>query len=486
MINKRLIYKIIGSLLLLEAVFMLMCVVMAFCYDGRDQMAFIASTAITIAGGLGAKYLGRDASNNMNRRDAYLVVTLTWIVFSVFGALPYLFSGILSNPTDAFFETMSGFTTTGASVINDVEDARLPHAILFWRSLSQWVGGLGIVFFTIAILPSMVGGSVKVFSAEATGPIRAKMHPRLSTNAKWIWTVYLALTLACCIAFLLGGMDGFSSINYAMTTTATGGFSIHNDSIAHFHSPVIEYTGILFQFMAGINFTVIYMSIFKGKIKTMLHNSEVKFYCLMVLIGTVWIGYLLMTRNGYSIEEALRSGLFQVVSLMTTTGIFSDDVGAWPHLTWLILASLMFMGACAGSTSGGFKSIRVLMILRVIQNEFLRILHPKAVLPVKVNGQSVPNSQITNLLAFLAIYVIACSGTAALMTSIGLDGANSMIISLSCISNVGLPLNVIGPDFTWSALPVFTKWICSVLMLMGRLEIFSVIVLFTRAFWKDN
>ena len=332
----------------------------------------------------------------------------------------------------------------------------------------------------------MVGGSVKVFSAEATGPIRAKMHPRLSTNAKWIWTVYLALTIACAIAFLLGGMDGFSSINYAMTTTATGGFSIHNDSIAHFHSPVIEYTGILFQFMAGINFTVIYMSIFKGKIKTMLHNSEVKFYCLMVLIATVWIGYLLMTRNGYSIEEALRSGLFQVVSLMTTTGIFSDDVGAWPHLTWLILASLMFMGACAGSTSGGFKSIRVLMILRVIQNEFLRILHPKAVLPVKVNGQSVPNSQITNLLAFLAIYVIACSGTAALMTSIGLDGANSMIISLSCISNVGLPLNVIGPDFTWSALPVFTKWICSVLMLMGRLEIFSVIVLFTRAFWKDN
>ena len=484
MINIKLLYKILGSLLYLEAAFTAVCLAVAFYYHEDDMMAFTISLVVMLLSGIVLHFMGHNADSTLSRRDAYLVVTLTWIVFSIFGALPFTISGYIDNYTDAYFETMSGFTTTGASIIDNVE--RLPHGLLFWRSLTQWIGGLGILFFTIAILPSMVGGSVKVFSAEATGPIRAKMHPRLSTNAKWIWTVYLALTIACAIAFLLGGMDGFSSINYAMTTTATGGFSIHNDSIAHFHSPVIEYTGILFQFMAGINFTVIYMSIFKGKIKTMLHNSEVKFYCLMVLIATVWIGYLLMTRNGYSIEEALRSGLFQVVSLMTTTGIFSDDVGAWPHLTWLILASLMFMGACAGSTSGGFKSIRVLMILRVIQNEFLRILHPKAVLPVKVNGQSVPNSQITNLLAFLAIYVIACSGTAALMTSIGLDGANSMIISLSCISNVGLPLNVIGPDFTWSALPVFTKWICSVLMLMGRLEIFSVIVLFTRAFWKDN
>ncbi len=486
MINKRLIYKIIGSLLLMEAGFMLLCAIMSFFYQERDLLPFLGATLITIAGGLGSKYLGRDANNNMNRRDAYLVVTLTWLVFSVFGTLPYIFSGILTNPTDAFFETISGFTTTGASVLNNVEDARLPHAILFWRSLSQWIGGLGIVFFTIAILPSMVGGSVKVFSAEATGPIRAKMHPRLSTNAKWIWTVYLVLTVTCCLAFFFGGMDWFSSINYAMTTTATGGFSIHNDSIAHFHSPLIEYTGILFQFLAGINFTVIYMSIFKRKIKSLLNNSEVRFYCLMVLLATIWIGYLLMTRNGYSIEQALRSSLFQVVSLMTTTGIFSDDVGAWPHLTWIILSILMFIGACAGSTSGGFKSIRALMIFRVIQNELLRILHPKAVLPVKINGQSVPHGLINNLLAFLGIYVIAITGITALMASIGLDASNSMVISLSCISNVGLPLNVIGPDFTWSALPVLIKWICSVLMLMGRLEIFSVIVLFTRAFWKDN
>ena len=485
MINSRLIYKILGSLLLLEAVFMSWCVVMAFCYGEKDAFPFLISTVVTLAAGILLKYWGKDATNNMTRRDAYLVVTFTWLVFSVFGSIPYLLSGILSNPTDAFFETMSGFTTTGASVINDVESS-LSHAILFWRSLSQWVGGLGIVFFTIAVLPSMVGGSMKVFSAEATGPIRAKMHPRLSTNAKWIWTVYLVLTLACGLAFFLAGMDVFSSINYAMTTTATGGFSIHNDSIGHFNSPLIDYIGIGFQFLAGINFTVIYMSIFKAKFKQLLHNSEVKFYVLIVVAATLWIGALLIMRNGYDIEQALRSSLFQVVSFMTTTGIFCDDVGAWPHLTWLILAAVMFIGACAGSTSGGFKSIRALMIFRVMQNELLRILHPRAVLPVKINGQNVPTTQINNLLAFLAIYVLTCFATMAPTVGIGLDGANSMIISLSCISNVGLPLDVIGPDFTWSAMPGIIKWICSLLMLMGRLEIFSVIVLFTRAFWKDN
>lgn len=485
MINSRLIYKILGSLLLLEAVFMGWCVIMAFCYGEKDAFPFLISTLVTMAGGVLLKYRGKDASNNMTRRDAYLVVTLTWLVFSVFGSIPYLLSGILTNPTDAFFETMSGFTTTGASVINDVEHS-LSHAILFWRSLSQWVGGLGIVFFTIAVLPSMVGGSMKVFSAEATGPMRSKMHPRLSTNAKWIWTVYLVLTIGCCLSFFFAGMDWFSSINYAMTTTATGGFSIHNDSIGHFHSPMIEYIGIGFQFLAGINFTVIYMTLFKGKLKQLLHNSELKFYCLLLLVVSVWIGILLVIHNGYDIEHALRSSLFQVVSFMTTTGIFCDDVGSWPHLTWLLLDVVMFIGACAGSTSGGFKSVRALMIFRVVQNELLRILHPRAILPVKVNGQSVPTTQINNLLAFLAIYVMACFSTVALMASIGLDGANSMIISLSCISNVGLPLDVIGPNFTWSALPGIVKWICSLLMLMGRLEIFSVIVLFTRAFWKDN
>ena len=487
MVNLKLIYKIIGLLLMIEAVFMATCVFMAIYFRSCDTWPFVISLAITIGAGLGLLRLGHDAPNMMTRRDSYIVVTLTWITFSIFGSLPYLFSGIIGNPTDAFFETMSGFTTTGASVLTDVEaELYEHHAMLFWRSLSQWVGGLGIVFFTIAILPSMVGGSMRVFSAEATGPIRSKMHPRLSTNAKWIWTVYLALTIGCVASYALAGMDWFSALNYGMTTTATGGFSIHNDSIAHFHSPAIEYIGLFFQFLSGVNFTVLYMVVIKRQFKAFYKNSEIRFYTILVVGCSLWITIILMSQSGYSLWNAIRSATFHVVSLMTTTGIFCDHVGAWPHLTWIILSILMFIGACAGSTSGGFKSVRALMILKVIQNEFKRLLHPRAVLPVKINGHAMPSSTVQNLLAFFAIYILACLGTTTLMLAINIDITNSVVISLSCINNVGLPLNELGPDMTWNSMPIIIKWFCSLLMLMGRLEIFNVLILLTPSYWKDN
>ena len=322
MVNRKLIYKIIGSLLLLEAGFMVLCVIMAIIYGSSEIVPFIISLLITAGAGMGLVRLGHDAPTMMTRRDSYAVVTLTWVAFSVFGSLPYMLSGIILNPTNAFFETMSGFTTTGASILDDVEQQLdSHHAILFWRSLSQWIGGLGIVFFTIAVLPSMVSGSTRVFSAEATGPIRTKMHPRLSTNAKWIWSVYLALTLGCAICYFVAGMDWFSAINYGMTTTATGGFSIHNDSLAHFQTPAIEYIGLIFQFASGINFTVLYMLIVKRQFKTFYKNSELRFYITLVAVCTVVIALLLMTHNGYGVEHAFRSSCFQVVSLMTTTGM---------------------------------------------------------------------------------------------------------------------------------------------------------------------
>ena len=238
MVNFGLVSKIIGQLLCLEGFLMSWCVVMSFCYEEDDSIAFLISMILTLCGGLIFLYRGRDASNNMSRRDAYLVVTATWITFSIFGMLPYIIGGYIGNLTDAYFETMSGFTTTGASILDDVE--RLPHGILFWRSLSQWIGGLGIVFFTIAILPSMAGGSIRVFAAEATGPIRTKMHPKLSTNAKWIWTIYLGLTVACIVSYWATGINWFDSVNFAMTTTATGGFSTHNDNAALFVTYIIR------------------------------------------------------------------------------------------------------------------------------------------------------------------------------------------------------------------------------------------------------
>ena len=259
MVNFRLIYKVLGSLLFLLSTLLFVCAGIAFFYQEDDFIAFVISTIFTACCGFVLKYLGHDADNNLSRRDSFLLVTVTWIIFSLFGMLPFLISGYISNVTDAFFETMSGFSTTGATILDDVE--WLPHATLYWRTQTQWIGGLGIVFFTIAILPSMVGsGSVKVFAAEATGPLRTKMHPRLSTMAKWIWSIYLALTIGCIFSFYFAGMSWFDSINYAMTTTATGGFSTHNDSTEFFQSPTIEYIAIVFQFLAGINFMMLYSS----------------------------------------------------------------------------------------------------------------------------------------------------------------------------------------------------------------------------------
>ena len=485
MVNFRIISKIIGSLLFIEAFFMSSCALMAFSYHEDDLMAFLMSLLLTFGSGFFFLYLGRNSENSLSRRDAYVVVTAAWVVFSFFGMFPFLIHGSITNVTDAYFETMSGFSTTGATILDDVEC--LPHAILFWRSLMQWIGGLGIVFFTIAILPSLVGGSVKVFAAEATGPIKAKMHPRLSTTAKWIWSIYLILTFACGLSFWTAGMNWFEALNYSMTTTATGGFSIHNESTGLFHSPTIDYISITFQFLSGINFTLLYITIFKMKLKSLFTNSEFRLYISIMAGATLWIMYLLISRMDYDFEHAFRSALFQVVSFMTTTGMFNEDAGTWPHVTWVILGVVMYLGACAGSTSGGFKCIRGVMLLKVVRNNFRQSLHPNAVLPVKVNGQNIPQSKLITLFAFFTLTMLMILVTATIMIVAGIDNTNAITIALSCVSNVGPTLGTqIGPVMSWSILPEYIKWILCLLMLMGRLEIMTVLVLFTRSFWKEN
>ena len=485
MVNWHIIFKIIGSLLFIEAFFMAWCVGMSFYFQEDDTLAFLLSMLITFGSAFLFLLLGRKAKNTLSRHDAFVVVTAIWVIFSFFGMFPFLIHGCITNVTDAYFETMSGFSTTGASIFDDVEC--LPHGILFWRSLTQWVGGLGIVFFTIAILPSLVGGSVKVFAAEATGPIKAKMHPRLSTTAKWIWSIYLLLTIGCGVSFWIAGMDWYEALNYSMTTTATGGFSIHNDSFSNFQNPSIDYIAILFEFLAGINFTLLYVSVFKARYKELFKNSEFRLYISIVVLATVSLVTILFTQMGYDLEKAFRTGLFQVVSFMTTTGVFSDDVALWPHITWIILGALMFVGACAGSTSGGFKCIRGVMTLKTLRNNFRQILHPNAVLPVKINGSSVPQARIVALFAFFTLFMCMILVTAAIMIISGIDTINSIVIALSCVSNIGPTLsNDIGANITWSGMPDYIKWILSLFMLMGRLEIMTVLVLFTPGFWRDN
>jgi trk system potassium uptake protein TrkH len=485
MVNFRIISKIIGSLLFIEAFFMSWCAIMALSYGEDDQMAFLISMLMTTTSAIFFLMMGRHAENTLNRRDAFLLVTSVWVIFSFFGMFPFLIHGSIRNLTDAFFETISGFTTTGATILDDVEC--LPHGILFWRSLMQWIGGLGIVFFTIAILPSLVAGSVKVFAAEATGPIKTKMHPRLSTTAKWIWSIYLFLTLGCGFSFWAAGMNWYEAVNYSMTTTATGGFSIHNEGTNVFNSAQIDYICIIFELLAGINFTLLYVSIFKVRLNTLFRDSEFKLYISMVLLATLSVMGVLIIQQGYDLEFAFRSALFQIASFITTTGIYSDDVAKWPHLTWLILGSVSLLVACAGSTSGGFKCIRGVMLLKVVRNNFRQSLHPNAVLPVKINGQNVPQSRLIALFAYFVLVVLMVLITTSIMIVSGIDSINAIVIALSCVGNVGPSLaNDIGANITWSGMADSIKWILCVLMLMGRLEIMTVLVLFTRSFWKEN
>lgn len=483
MINRQLIYKIMGSLLFTEASLMFWCLVVSIFYQEDDSFAFSVSIIFTLFSGYVFRFLGLKATNSLGRRDAYLVVTLVWVIFSIFGSLPFIVGGYIDNFTDAFFEMMSGFTTTGATIIDDVE--RLPHGLLFWRTMTQWIGGLGIVFFTIAVLPSLVGGSIKVFSAEATGPVKTKLHPRLSKSSKTICAIYTILTVACGMCYYLAGMDVFDSVNYAMTTTATGGFATHNTSTEFFNSASIEYICTAFCFLSGINFTILYAAVTKLQPKYLLKSGEFRFYCLLVTGFTAMIMAELMLHNGYTLEHAFRSGIFQVVSFITTTGLFNDDASLWPHVTWVILATCMFIGACSGSTSGGFKCIRDFMLFKVISNQFKQNLHPNAVLPMKINGTNIPMAQRVTLLAFLTVTLLICLVCSFVLIAAGIDNTNAITITLSCISNVGPTLGIeIGPTMSWSMLPVGAKWLCTAVMLIGRLEIFSVLILFTPSFWK--
>lgn len=485
MINARLIYKILGSLLFLESLFMLLCLGIALIYGEDDALPFVISILTTQMAAYILKYMGRKADNNMSRKDSFLIITLSWTVFSLFGTLPFITGGYITNFTNAYFEAMSGFTTTGATILDDVEC--LPHGILFWRTFSQWIGGLGIVFFTIAVLPSMVGGSTKVFSAETTGPFKTKLHPRLSTSAKSIWVIFLCLTIACLLTFKLLGMNWFDSVNYAMTTIATGGFATHNDSIEFFHSPAMEYVSTFFCFLSGINFILLYRLFMKGDFRKTISNSEVRFYCLLTAVFTIFIMATLIHNLGYDLEKAFRCAIYQVVSFITTTGLFNDDAAKWPHVTWVILAVCMFTGACAGSTSGGFKCVRCTMLLKIVHNEFRQILHPKAVLPLRFGDMNVSMQRRVTLLAFLTAYCLLCLVCAFTMIAAGIDNTNAITITVSTLSNVGPTLGTeIGPTMSWNDLPDFAKWMCSLLMLMGRLEIFSVLIIFTPTFWKDR
>ena len=426
----------------------------------------------------------RKREGTMTRRDGYIVVAISWVLFSIFGSLPFYISGYISSFTDAFFETMSGFTTTGATIIQDVEV--IPHGLLFWRSLTQWIGGLGIVFFTVAVLPIFGVGEVQLFAAEAIGPTRNKLHPRISISGRWIITVYMLITVLCAVALRLCGMGVFDSINHALTTAATGGFSTKNVSIAYFNSHSIEYVITFFMFLSGINYGLIFFLVFRGQVRKLLEDTQFKWYVMLLLIFTTIVGIGLFISTPYNGATSFRNALFHVTAIITTTGFTSTDYTQWPPFIWMILGLCFYFGACAGSTTGGMKSIRIAILIKSMRNEFNRILHPNAVLPVRINGKVIPPSTRQSVLTFSIFFFALVFVGWFFYLAIGIDIAEAYGISLSCLSNIGLTIGDHGCNIPWSDMPVIGKWFSTFLMLVGRLEVFSVLLIITPSFWKHN
>ena len=481
-LHRRMICKVLGDLLLLETAMILTGGAVSLYYEGKDLPAFLCSALITaLAGGI-LLFFGKHAERQLTRRAGYHIFSLARCVYSLFRIHPYLLSGYIPRPVDAFFETMSGVSSTGASILDNIE--ALPHGLLFWRSMTQWIGGLGIVLFTIAVLPIFGVNGVQVFAAEATGPTKEKVHPRIGIAARWIWTLYLSLTLVCAVLLWLGGMSGFDAVCHSMTTTSTGGFSTHQDSIAYFHSPYIEYVLSAFMLVSGINFSLILLFC-TGRFKKMIKDVELRFYLGCLLLATLFCAFWLYQQQpSLGGAPALRTALFQVISIQTSTGFATSDYMTWPQIAWGIMPLMMLTGACAGSTSGGMKCIRMVILSKVSQNEFKRLLHPNAVLPVRINRQVIAPTLRDTVLAFTFLFVVITFVCILTLMGMGLPFLEATGIVVSSMGNTGPGLGAFGPAFSWNALPDAAKWLASFLMLLGRLELFTVLLIFTPDFWR--
>ena len=482
MFHPKAIFRIVGILLLFEAIFLLSGVLVALYYDEAVIDDLLLSVAAMLGTGSLLAYIFRKSGRNVSRKDGYIVVTVIWVVFSLFGSLPYMLSGAIPDFTDAFYETMSGFTTTGSSILSNIES--MPKSLLFWRALTHWIGGLGIVFFTVAVFPIFGLGDMHLFAAESVGPMRAKLHPRISVTARWILTVYVGLTLIATVALFFSGMGWFDAVCHSMATVSTGGFSTKQASLAAFDSPLIEYMTVLFMFLGGVSLSLQYLLIFKGRPMELYRDTEFRTYFTIIAVFTVMVSIGLLLTEPMDAEGAFRTALFQVVSIQTTTGFATADYTLWAPLIWLMICGLMFVGACSGSTSGAMKCVRVATLTKVMWNEFKRIVHPNAVIPVRMARKIVPTTVQSAILAYTVIYFFMVIVGLTVNMAFGLDFLDAFGLSVTSVGNVGPGLGHYGPMDSLALLPDGVKWFCSFQMLVGRLEFFAVLLLLTPVFWK--
>lgn len=479
MVRPKLLLNYIGKIIIIIGIAMLTSVFCAFYYDENIVWKLLFVSLFTILLGVFLNTTFKH-NQNFNYREGFAIVTLSWITVSIFGSLPYVVSGHVISYADAIFETVSGFSTTGATIFNDVE--ALPKSILFWRSLTQWLGGMGIIALFVAIIVGMGARANQIFRAEIPSPMPNKISPRIRETAKFLWITYVMISLILFLLLLLFGMNIFDAFCHTFSTIATGGFSTKNNSIG-FYSPAIQWIIIIFMFIGGTSFTLHYLALTKRSLLGYIKNKEFRFYTLIILIATILsaIGLAAFYEPG----DNLRTSLFQVISIMTTTGFVTSDYVAWPTINLVVLFILMFIGGCAGSTSGNIKVGRHLIMLQRVKIELKQMIHPKALISLRYGDRVLSEGFIINVLQFFFIYMMIILVGTLIMGALGLDLLTSFSTVVSCLGNVGPGFGSIGPTHNYAFIPDLGKYLLSIIMLLGRLEIYPMLILFLPDFWRD-
>ncbi len=481
MIHIKVILNTLSALIIFLAISLIPPAIISWYYGGGDFNAFVYTIIASVSVGIILFFTTRNHKQELRAKDGFIIVTFGWVLFSLLGALPFFLSGFIPSYTDAFFETMSGFSTTGATILTDIE--ALPHGLLFWRSLTHWLGGMGIILLSLAILPLLGVGGMQLFKAEVPGPSPDKLTPRIKHTAELLWGVYVLLTVAEIILLMMGGMGWFDSVCHSFGTLATGGFSTKNASIGHYNSAYVDYIITIFMILAGLNFSLHYRAL-RGKPRIYFKDPETLFFFGIIGAATLFVTFSIWHQTSQDIALSFRQGFFQVVSIITTTGYGTADYETWSSSSRMVIFILMFFCGCAGSTGGGLKIISSLILIKFSLNEIKRLIHPQAVLPVRVGKVVVSRDIIANVAGFYLFYVSIFVFGVLFMNILGLDFETSLGGVAASLGNIGPGLGDLGPTDNYGFLPDLGKWFLSFLMLVGRLEIYTVLIIFTPMFWK--
>ncbi|WP_298765648.1 potassium transporter TrkG [uncultured Polaribacter sp.] len=496
-LNKKIIFRFLGITAVLNGLFMFLAVPFSLYYDEPEKWGMLNAGIITVFIGTILYFANKPQSTHIYKKEGYLIVTFGWLILSFTGMLPYLLSGAIPNISDAFFETISGYSTTGSSILTDIDN--MPKSILFWRSATHWIGGMGIIVLTIAILPLLGIGGMQLFMAEAPGPSADKLHPRITDTAKRLYLIYVALTIVEFLLLKVAGMTWFDALNHAMATMSTGGFSTKGTSVAFYNDkPIIQYIITFFMLIAGTNFVLTYFAL-KGKVQKMFKSEEFRYYFFGIIGVSAIISLIIIFFQDSNlqttiahpkvlgdVESAIRHSLFMVTSVVTTTGFVSADFTMWNFFATGIFFALFFTGGSAGSTSGGVKIVRHIVMLKNSFLEFKKALHPNAIIPVRYDGHSVKQTIVFNILSFFIIYMLIFILSSVILTLFGLDFMSAIGAAASSLGNIGPAIGSVSPVDNFAHLTNSAKWFCSFLMLIGRLELFTVLILFTPFFWRKN